>query len=366
MPGGVGYLAVAIVCWPATASAMMEHLLEGGMDRALRVGAFSPSIVLRVARSAGVLARHGVAVVEAPVPSSTEQFRALLDGSLDAALTSPDNVVAHRLRRAGPADVRILLAVDRGLGLALYGRPGLAALADVRGGVVGVDVAESGFAFVLYEILAAAGLRRDIDYRVLELGATPRRADALLTGRCDATMLNAGSDLRAAEGGCPLLRRAVEVSRPYLGTVLAATGPACEQDAARLGALVAALRTVLARLAGPPTGAPADPPAGAAAASPTDPPAGAAGPGGQDWELAVAATAAALRLGPAATERYVTGLRDPAEGLVGSGEPDAAALATVLGLRRRHTRQPGFARLDPNAPPPGLVDRRFLAAAEHR
>jgi ABC-type nitrate/sulfonate/bicarbonate transport system substrate-binding protein len=320
------------------------------MAQALRVGVFSPSIVLRVARSAGVLSRYGVDVVELPVPSSTEQFRALLDGALDAVLTSPDNVVAYRLVPANPlgrtADVRILLGIDRGLGLALYGRPDAdgpldgEGVEDLRGGVVGVDVAESGFAFALYEILAASGLRRNADYRVVELGATPRRADALIAGRCDATMLNAGSDLRAAEHGCRLLRRAADVCQPYLGTVLAATGTACERDAGRLGALVAALRTVLGRLTDP-------------AREP-------------DRGMAVAAATGALRLGPAAAQRYVAGLRNPAEGLIGSGEPDEAALATVLALRRRHSRLPGLADLDPGALPTGLLDRRFLLAADRQ
>jgi hypothetical protein len=345
------------------------------MAQALRVGAFSPSIVLRVARSAGVLARYGLDVVEQPVPSSTEQFRALLDGALDAALTSPDNVVAYRLLPANPlgrtADVRILLGVDRGLGLALYGRPGVATLAAVRGGVVGVDVAESGFAFALYEILAAAGLRRDADYTVRELGSTPRRADALIAGECDATMLNAGNDLRAAEHGCRRQRRAVDVCRPYLGTVLAATGAACDRDAERLGALVAALRAVLVRLAGPTA---ATEPGAAGPTAATEPgAAGVAGVAGDGYrELAVAAAAAGLRLRPAAAQRYVDGLRDPTEGLIGSGEPDEAALATVLALRRRHSRldRPagidGPAGIDPTAPPPGLLDRRFLLAADRR
>jgi ABC-type nitrate/sulfonate/bicarbonate transport system substrate-binding protein len=314
------------------------------MAQALRVGVFSPSIVLRVARSAGVLARFGVDVVEQPVPSSTEQFRALLGGALDAALTSPDNVIAYRLLPANPlgrtADVRIILGVDRGLGLALYGRPGVSTLAAVRGGVVGVDVAESGFAFALYEILAAAGLHRGADYTVVELGSTPRRADALLAGECDATMLNAGNDLRAQSHGCPRLRRAVDACRPYLGTVLAVTATACEQDGKRLGALVGALRETLARLADPASDA--------------------------DGELAVAAAAAALRLGPADARRYVDGLRDPAEGLIGTGEPDAAALVTVLGLRHRHSRLDGVSEIDPTVPPPGLVDRRFLVAPETR
>ncbi|HVQ94082.1 MAG TPA: hypothetical protein VMU51_23790 [Mycobacteriales bacterium] len=341
------------------------------MAAALRLGTFSPSVVLRVARAAGLLDRLGVAVDEQPVPSSPAQFRALLAGDLDAVLTSPDNVLAYRLLPANPlgrtADVRILLGVDRGLGLALYARPGLGRAAGpepaagsepaagparavgarpvppagpgggiqaVRGGTVGVDVAESGFAFALYEVLAMAGLRRDADYRVVELGSTPRRLDALLAGDCDATMLNAGSDLRAAAAGCRRLARAVDACRPYLGTVLAATGAACEQPDNQLDALVTALRTVLRGL-GP-------------------------GSGPQLREVAERAVAG-LGFGPADARAYVARLADPAEGLVLDGEPDPAALVGVQRLRQRHTRLAGLDPDDLTAVPAGLVDRRFLA-----
>src|SRR5215210_4589317 len=90
----------------------------------LVVGTFSPSVLLRVARRTGVLDRNDVVVEERPVPSAPGQFAALADGSLDAALTSPDNVVAYRFLPGNPLgrtlDVRIVAAVDRGLGLALY------------------------------------------------------------------------------------------------------------------------------------------------------------------------------------------------------------------------------------------------------
>src|SRR4051795_3944726 len=75
----------------------------GERDKELRivtgqlvVGAFSPSVVLRVSRRLGLLDERGLEVTENPVTSSPAQFRALIDGDLDAALTSPDNVIAYR------------------------------------------------------------------------------------------------------------------------------------------------------------------------------------------------------------------------------------------------------------------------------
>jgi hypothetical protein len=191
-------------------------------------------------------------------------------------------------------------------------------------------VADSGFAFVLYEILAAAGLSRGFDYRVVELGSTPRRLNALLSGGCAATMLNAGSDLRAADAGCPRLRRAVDVCHPYLGTVLAALGSTF--DDARLAGLARALRGVLGELRR-----------------------------GERRELAEAEAAAALGLDRALAASYVDTLGDAAQGLVADGVPDDAALTTVVELRRRYAGEDSLAPLGP--PYPGLVDRRFLPAA---
>ncbi|MDT4989067.1 MAG: hypothetical protein QOI74_3161, partial [Micromonosporaceae bacterium] len=195
----------------------------------VRVGAFSPSVLLRVARRTGRLDGPGLVVDETPVTSSVAQFRALLAGALDAVLTSPDNVIAYRYDVDNPlgrtADVRIVAAVDRGLGLALYGQPGLIDPTALRGATIGVDVATSGYAFAMYAAAESVGLHRD-EYALLALGSTPRRLDALLVGTCAATMLNAGNDLRAEQAGCVALVRVVDVCAPYLGTVLAVAGDA--------------------------------------------------------------------------------------------------------------------------------------------
>ncbi|MDQ1486208.1 MAG: hypothetical protein QOJ62_1901, partial [Actinomycetota bacterium] len=167
-------------------------------------------------------------VDEVPVSSSPAQFRALLDGELDAALTSPDNAIAYRYVPNNPIgrtdDVRIVSAIDRGLGLGLYARPGHTLREQLKGAAFGVDVPTSGFAFAMYALAESVGLERD-DYDVVALGSTPNRLDALLTGRCDATMLNAGNELLAEQAGCELLARAAAVTPPYLGTVLAVVGP---------------------------------------------------------------------------------------------------------------------------------------------
>lgn len=302
----------------------------------LTVGTFSPSVLLRVARRTGVLARYGLDVREEPVPSSPAQFRALGEGRLDAALTSPDNVVAYRFLPGNPLggtrDVRMVQAVDRGLGLALYAAPGTRSVADLRGAVLGVDVAVSGFAFALFEILGREGLRHDEDYTVVELGSTPQRLQALLDGRCAATMLNAGNDLRADDEGLSRVADVTEVAAPYLGTVLAVQG----EPTPAVRALAEALRdTADDVLAGP-------------------------------SQRAAVAEAEGTGLSRRLAERYVERLLDPQRGLVAGGRVDAASLAAVVGLRRRHLSAPGAAEtleraLDPSS---GLVDPSALDAAD--
>lgn len=197
----------------------------------LSLGYFSASVVSRIAQ-AGPYADHGVAVTEDPVPSSTEQFRRVADGTYDLVLTSPDNVLNYRVNPSNPlgrlVDVRILAGVDRGMGLSLLGAPGSTSIAELRGRRIGVDVPTSGFAGALFDILRAAGLGPG-DYEVLSLGSTPRRVGALLGGGCDATMLNAGHDVIAEHRGATRLARVSTALGRYPGSVLAAHADVVEK-----------------------------------------------------------------------------------------------------------------------------------------
>ncbi len=281
----------------------------------LRLGTFSPSVVLGAA--AGPLRAAGLSVVDVPAASSSEQFTALLSGALDAVLTSPDNVLAHR---GTGADVRVLAAIDRGLGLSLFAAPGLdprapgsAAVDPGRPGapgVLAVDSPTSGFAFVAYELLARAGID---GYEARPFGSTPRRASALIAGECAMTVLGAGSDLRAEAAGCTRINRASSLG-PYVGTVLAAASPVPDGVAALATALVRTARALVA---------------GQLTADPTP-----------------------LGLDAASARRYLATLVDPREGLVPDGRLDDASLATLVRLRERYAPGTGHATT-------GLVDDRF-------
>lgn len=302
-----------------------------GVPVALTVGSFTPSVVLDVARTTGRLDDAGLAVTEVPVTSSPGQFRDLVDGRLDVALTSPDNVLAYRFSPGNPLgelfDARIVSAVDRGMGLGLYARPGLTA-ADLRGARVGVDVPTSGFALALYALADSLGVGRD-DYELVTLGSTPRRLEALLAGECDATMLNAGNELVAEREDCPRLASVADLVGPrYLGTVVAVTGEARLAEARALGAALTATAAELAA-------------------------------GGLD-DVARETAARRLHLDDELADRYVDRLRSADDGLVADGRVDPEALSTLVRLRRHYLPEEVdggdvLARaLDDDA---GLVDR---------
>jgi ABC-type nitrate/sulfonate/bicarbonate transport system substrate-binding protein len=270
---------------------------------AVVVGSFTPSVVLDLAGSTGLLAAAGLDVTEEPVASSPGQFRALADGQLNIALTSPDNVLAYRFSQRNPIgevlDARIVGAVDRGLGLGLYGRPGLAP-SDLRGATVAVDVATSGFALALYALADHLGVDRE-SYTLTALGSTPRRLQALLAGECDATMLNAGNELVAEAARCVRLAGVTDRFESYLGTVVAVVGEGHLDVARRLRQ---AMTETCTRIVS----------------------------GALDSE-ATESTQRRLGLNGTLAERYLERLRDPHEGLVTDGVVDEASLRTLVELR---------------------------------
>ncbi len=267
------------------------------------VGSFTPSVLLDLARSTGRFAAQDLQVSEVAVTSSPAQIRSLLDGDLAVALTSPDNVLAYRFNPHNPlgetADVRIVAAIDRGMGLGLYARAGTRP-ADLRRAKIGVDVGTSGFALALYALAETLGVARE-DYDLVALGSTPRRLEALLAGDCAATMLNAGNELIAEHHGCVRLAGAAELLSPYLGTVVAIAGDRHLDVAGRLSQ--ALLDTAVEIV------------------------------GGRLSDEAAEAAARQLDLDDDLARRYVDRMRDPLDGLVPDGVVDRAALETLVRLR---------------------------------
>ncbi|HUW78601.1 MAG TPA: hypothetical protein VMV52_07615 [Candidatus Nanopelagicaceae bacterium] len=275
----------------------------------LRIGTFTKSLLIDIARSTGKLERAGIEVAETSVASSPAQFAALESDEFDLVITSPDNAIAYRFLEKNPLNrnisVQILAAIDRGLGLSLALGPQVLDIEAVRGRVVGVDVPNSGFAFLAYALLDRAGIHPG-DYDVTALGSTPRRTSALISGKCAATVLNAGNELRAEGAGCKIISRATELG-PYLGTVLVAMET---NDPARQASFLNFAQVLLEtsrEIVG----------------------------GNLEAEV-IAAAGSLLDLSESEARDHYKCLLDSKEGLITDGKVDRAAISTLIQLRAEY------------------------------
>ena len=191
----------------------------------IRVGQFSESPVLAVARALGLDQKYGIDWSTERVASSPGQFQSLADGEIDIAITSPDNVLLYATTDQNPLKTQLNLSflrtIDRGLGLALYTSDQVQSPHQLRGGRLGVDVPNSGFAFLLFAMLEKLGVPRS-DYELESVGATPKRLAAITEGLVSGTILNAETAVAAQQEGLPRWSTSVDVSEDYLGTVLVA------------------------------------------------------------------------------------------------------------------------------------------------
>ena len=193
----------------------------------MRIGQFSESPVLAVARALRLDEKYDVGWTTERVPSSPSQFQSLQDGAIDLAITSPDNVLLYGTTDKNPItkklDLKFLRSIDRGLGLALYSSVAVSTAEDFRGATIGVDVPNSGFAFLLFSMLSNLGVERS-EYELEAVGATPKRLAAITDGSVVATVLNAETAIAAENVGLKKWSTSTDVSEDYLGTVLVQVG----------------------------------------------------------------------------------------------------------------------------------------------
>jgi len=214
----------------------------------IRVGQFSESPVLAVARALGLDSRFAVEWETSRVASSPAQFESLRNGELDIVVTSPDNILFYTSTDKNPLgqrlDVRTLRAIDRGLGLAIYTNADIQQPRDLRSAKLGVDVMSSGFALLLLTMLGHLRIdAKDVEYA--SLGATPKRLKAIIEGEIQGSILNAESAVAAEAAGLTRWVTSADIHPNYLGTVLAQmSGPISQQVEAFLAMWEEASRSI--------------------------------------------------------------------------------------------------------------------------
>jgi ABC-type nitrate/sulfonate/bicarbonate transport system substrate-binding protein len=208
--------------------------------RRIRLGAFYRSLPMMAAEQRGFYKELGLEVEFHQVKSSTQQFQSLNDDEYDVVQTSPDNTANYRYNEGNPIGQRVdsqaFMGMDHGMYLVVVVRPEIEKIADLAGQTVSVDAPESGFAYVLYKILAGHGLRRGEDYSVVSTGGVFDRYMAMVEQDADfaGTLMSGGFETRAARRGFKLLDSVRDIADPYLGVWAAAkrTWLADNRDAA--------------------------------------------------------------------------------------------------------------------------------------
>ncbi len=177
-----------------------------------------------MARELSLFTREGIDLQSSQVPNSTQQLQQLMDLETGIVTTAADNLVYWNEDRG--ADFLIFMVGAGRLDQNFYVRPEIQTYDDLRGGVLAVDSASSGYATVLRAILARNGLSVGQDVRFEEVGNTGARTEALVDGRVVGSMLGEGqvSFIAQAEAaGVHVLARGADYMPVYPSGTYATT-----------------------------------------------------------------------------------------------------------------------------------------------
>lgn len=173
---------------------------------------------LFVAEDKGLFAREEIEVAVTPTPGSVYQLTNLIAGTFDIGMTAIDNVIAYdegqgEVRVEGTPDLFAFMGGNHGF-LSLVVQPEITTYADLKGADISVDALTTGFAFVLRKMLALNGLG-DGDYRLVPVGGTLERWQALQQKAHAGTLLGTPFDLMGEAKGLRVLGKAVDQLRSY-------------------------------------------------------------------------------------------------------------------------------------------------------
>jgi ABC-type nitrate/sulfonate/bicarbonate transport system substrate-binding protein len=173
------------------------------------------TLPLFAAQANGFFARRGLEIDIKHAPNSEEQRRGLAEGRYQIVHGAADQCVA--LVDSG-IDAIIVAGGDNGFNH-LFVQPEISDIRALRGKTLVADVANTGWSFVLYEILRRHELKRG-DYSIHEAGAPFRRFAAM---RDDKTMaaaiLNPPFAIHARRAGLKDMGPVADHVGAYLGTV---------------------------------------------------------------------------------------------------------------------------------------------------
>jgi ABC-type nitrate/sulfonate/bicarbonate transport system substrate-binding protein len=209
------------------------------------------NLPLYVALQQGFFEEQGLRIDISYTAGSIPQLAGLVRREYQLIQTAPDNVInvdnnpaAFGLDPATHPRVVMLLGGSVGP-LSIFAQKDITTFDRLRGAVLGVDNATSGFAIVLRDVLARNGLLLDRDYTFTVAGGTSDRLGALKSGSVAATILYAPFDVLAGMAGFNRLATSTDYYPAYASLATAGTQMWIEQHTEEISSYIAAYRESL-------------------------------------------------------------------------------------------------------------------------
>jgi NitT/TauT family transport system substrate-binding protein len=206
--------------WVAWSETYLTEPAASGTAQPVRLAIISEGLhtwPLYVAMEKRLFDEAGVGVDMTLTGSSVMQLERLIDGGFDIGFQQSDHVV--RGVEHG-SDLFIFMAQGHAPDLSLVTAPGIKAFAGLRGQVIAVDGARTGYALLLRKLLAENGLT-DGDYEFREFGGSQERFDALKSGAAVASLLNPPFDRNLIAAGFGSLGSINDFYPLYPGSIAA-------------------------------------------------------------------------------------------------------------------------------------------------
>ncbi len=174
------------------------------MDKLRTIG-YYPLPAFVIAQEKGLFSRAGLQVEFEIATFAPEHNRGMAEGRWELSLTSPDTMIARATRDGH--DFVLLLMVEQGLQVKLFGAKDIKCPADVRGKLLAGDPGDSNYDLHRRKILRDYGVY-ETEYQVKIIGTSPFRLEALRKGEVSACMVAPPYDAKALSEGFNLLAQA--------------------------------------------------------------------------------------------------------------------------------------------------------------
>ena len=180
----------------------------------------APNLPIFAAMENGYFTAAGVEINMTTTPSSAYQAENMINGTFHIAGSAFDNVVAYQEGQGAvkfdfQPDLFAFMGATQ-IELACITQPDIKTFADLKGKTLALDAVNTGFAFVLYEMLKEAGLSSD-DYGIDAVGATPVRWESVKDGKHAGTLTIEPFTSIARGLGFNVLKTSTEMYDAYQG-----------------------------------------------------------------------------------------------------------------------------------------------------